>query len=454
MQKKILCLLLATLLALGALCAVAAIHPDDLPEGAGLVVTAGTLRVRQGPTTDSAIIGRVYEGDLLTVLGSAGNWFRVLTPLGTEGYVYKNYVDVALKEDEPPVTDDGTYDDILLPDGEVEFEATLVRADGWNDYTPFAVQDFVYAGHMEKDGFVGSRTAEQFPEAFAQIAKYDETYFDTAYKTLLVFNLVAPSGSVRFAVEEVCRENDTLIIRYSKDVPETGTDDMAEWLCFVEIPNHEYNGERIVLEPVDSPVQDAQEEGETPVTSFGLSLVSNPSTGYAWTAEISDPAVLALTAEGYEADEAEPLPGSGGAQYFEFAAHAPGSALITFTYARPWESAQPQAVRLAAVTVTDGLHMTHTLYPEAESAALVSALAYLDSEACANFTQLNGIDRDTVACEPLEPDALEAVFATGEALDPNGSYLLCTIGQTGGHDFAQIVCNAATGEAVGYLPIA
>ena len=159
MQKKILCLLLATLLALGALGAVAAIHPDDLPEGAGLVVTAGTLRVRQGPTTDSAIIGRVYEGDLLTVLGSAGNWFRVLTPLGTEGYVYKNYVDAALKEDEPPVTDDGTYDDILLPDGEVEFEATLVRADGWNDYTPFAVQDFVYAGHMEKDGFVGSRTA-------------------------------------------------------------------------------------------------------------------------------------------------------------------------------------------------------------------------------------------------------------------------------------------------------
>ena len=53
MQKKILCLLLATLLALGALGAVAAIHPDDLPEGAGLVVTAGTLRVRQGPTTDS-----------------------------------------------------------------------------------------------------------------------------------------------------------------------------------------------------------------------------------------------------------------------------------------------------------------------------------------------------------------------------------------------------------------
>ena len=53
---------------------------------------------RQYPGTNTAVVARVHKGDPLLVLGSSGNWFYVRLPdaAGTEGYVYKDYVDAAL----------------------------------------------------------------------------------------------------------------------------------------------------------------------------------------------------------------------------------------------------------------------------------------------------------------------------------------------------------------------
>lgn len=380
-MKKAMSLLLAASLAVSSLSALAYTGVDAISADSTLTVTASTLRVRKGPSTEYGVETRVHEGDILSVLEVDGNWFKVETEDGSVGYVYKTYVamngnladddddiadedipgeDVDIPDEEIPdeeenVTDDGTQDDILLPDGDVEFEATLVRADGWNDFETFEPQDFVYAGHMDKDNFLDGHTAEEFPEAFEQIAKYDEEYFANSYKTLLVFNIVAPSGSNTYSVDDMYRKDDTLYIVIDETAPEAGTDDMAEWLCFVEIPNIEYNGEPVVVLNAD----DAANAAKT----FSLELDANATTGYEWSYEIEDDSLLKVVKDEYKADPAdEGMAGVGGTQYYVFEGVKAGETDVTFRYARSWEdSEKPMDERTYRVTVDEDLNVTAVL---------------------------------------------------------------------------------------------
>src|SRR5437773_4844232 len=55
-------------------------------------VTGTTVNVRRGPGTGSAVVATAARGDVLEVLERAGDWIRVRTRAGVEGYVSAQFV--------------------------------------------------------------------------------------------------------------------------------------------------------------------------------------------------------------------------------------------------------------------------------------------------------------------------------------------------------------------------
>lgn len=54
----------------------------------------GYANLRSGPGTDNAVRAKLYNGVLVSILGSKGSWYRVqLSDAGQTGYVYKDLVD-------------------------------------------------------------------------------------------------------------------------------------------------------------------------------------------------------------------------------------------------------------------------------------------------------------------------------------------------------------------------
>jgi hypothetical protein len=70
-------------------------RPEPLPAaGVGSTgrVTAPTLNFRRGPGTSHDSTGSLPADTRITVLGSDGDWLRVRTPMGYEGWVHGGYV--------------------------------------------------------------------------------------------------------------------------------------------------------------------------------------------------------------------------------------------------------------------------------------------------------------------------------------------------------------------------
>jgi len=72
--------------------------------------------------------------------------------------------------------------------------------------------------------------------------------------------------------------------------------------------------------------------------SVVLSLDSNQTTGFSWTAEpqISDPAVIYQYEHNYVAPESSGVVGAAGKEVWTFKPKATGTAVITFEYSQPW----------------------------------------------------------------------------------------------------------------------
>jgi len=86
--------------------------------------------------------------------------------------------------------------------------------------------------------------------------------------------------------------------------------------------------------------------------SFVIALDANATTGYAWTQNIKDPAVVAYVSDTYNAEVRDPqVVGGGGTDTFTFKALAKGTTTITLSYARPWESVPAAQTRTITVTV-------------------------------------------------------------------------------------------------------
>lgn len=91
------------------------------------------------------------------------------------------------------------------------------------------------------------------------------------------------------------------------------------------------------------------EQGEKTLT---LEREANPTTGYEWSCEISDPEVVKLVSQEYEADsKSEETAGGGGTEVFVFEGGKKGTATITLNYQRPWEETDEDMIEELPVSV-------------------------------------------------------------------------------------------------------
>jgi hypothetical protein len=60
----------------------------------GLVVKVQTTALRKNPQFFASIVANLKAGELLTQVGTAGDWFRVKTAAGAVGWVHKSAVEV------------------------------------------------------------------------------------------------------------------------------------------------------------------------------------------------------------------------------------------------------------------------------------------------------------------------------------------------------------------------
>lgn len=86
---------------------------------------------------------------------------------------------------------------------------------------------------------------------------------------------------------------------------------------------------------------------ETSITSangdiFTITLDANHTTGYSWTADISDTTILLKESTDYIVPETHVM-GKGGNEVWKFKGVLQGSVTITFKYARPWDKDTPPA---------------------------------------------------------------------------------------------------------------
>lgn len=101
-------------------------------------------------------------------------------------------------------------------------------------------------------------------------------------------------------------------------------------------------------------------------------LDCNPTTGYDWTFEISEPALLELLSQEYVTDESdEPICGSGGtwaASFRNFSDEA-GNVELILRYARPWEKNALEERMLRMTISEDGqiIILEETVNPNNEN---------------------------------------------------------------------------------------
>jgi inhibitor of cysteine peptidase len=98
-----------------------------------------------------------------------------------------------------------------------------------------------------------------------------------------------------------------------------------------------------------------KEDGKTVQVPVGgnllVRLASNPSTGYQWEGgELQITCLEAVGRPSYEGPGID-MPGAGGTQVFTYVAVKPGTARLSFHYARPWEKKAPAKAFAVNVTI-------------------------------------------------------------------------------------------------------
>ena len=96
-SKRIVSLVLAFFLFVGMTAGNAdAASARQMKEGIARV-TASTLRLRAGASTDSATLSYAPKNDIVVVLEKTGDWYKVIYDLQT-GYMHSSYLDVTTRE--------------------------------------------------------------------------------------------------------------------------------------------------------------------------------------------------------------------------------------------------------------------------------------------------------------------------------------------------------------------
>ena len=87
MKQRLVCLTLALALIAALACPGAALAEQYMA-----VTGTQSLNLRQGPASNTLLLGSYPRGAWVTVLGESGNWYQVMTSDGKYGYMSKNYL--------------------------------------------------------------------------------------------------------------------------------------------------------------------------------------------------------------------------------------------------------------------------------------------------------------------------------------------------------------------------
>lgn len=93
--KRMVCLVLVLVMTCSVM-ALTTSASDSVKSGIG-IVNASALRLREEPSTSSAILTLAYRGDSVVILGVEGEWYQVICNLQT-GYMHSDYLTVKERE--------------------------------------------------------------------------------------------------------------------------------------------------------------------------------------------------------------------------------------------------------------------------------------------------------------------------------------------------------------------
>ncbi|MBQ8600201.1 MAG: hypothetical protein IJ407_02320 [Clostridia bacterium] len=137
-------------------------------------------------------------------------------------------------------SDINVNEDPQLPiESEVQFESSYIRTNGYHEDIGYpairvmrSAEDLTSYYEQYKDLYDFDAGWDGIPLMEA-IEKYNATYFED--QVLLMVLLEEPSGSNRHKVNSLCKNSQGEIeIAIETMVPESGTDDMAEWHLMIE----------------------------------------------------------------------------------------------------------------------------------------------------------------------------------------------------------------------------
>ena len=90
--------------------------------------------------------------------------------------------------------------------------------------------------------------------------------------------------------------------------------------------------------------------------TYEITLEENATTGYVWSYTMSEEGILEETSAEYTSTNKEGLMGAPSDKTWTFKALKPGTAVLTFSYARSWEG-EPISKAVYELKVTDDLQI-------------------------------------------------------------------------------------------------
>lgn len=103
-MKRFLSLVLAMLIAITML-----IIPASAENYVTAVVKGGWLRLRAEASASSETISAYFTGTQVTIIGTSGEWYYVLTPDGHYGFMNSNYLTVTGSSSGSTTTESTAY---------------------------------------------------------------------------------------------------------------------------------------------------------------------------------------------------------------------------------------------------------------------------------------------------------------------------------------------------------
>lgn len=183
----------------------------------------------------------IHDGVEETLPAHTGGYFAVRVSKGDGSYKPSDNILGIVRVEEPTCTEEAQLS------GPLDFTAQYVRTNGYNEGVAYPVvtvirtvkelNEYYNANkdkyYLERQHNVYSDTTIGFLDA---CDKYDDNFFSE--KALILILLEEGSGSVRHTVRQVSATGNTVCVEIDSHVPETFTDDMAEWHIIIEVDNN------------------------------------------------------------------------------------------------------------------------------------------------------------------------------------------------------------------------